>query len=82
MLYAIATGQMALPHQAPCRRKCTQQAHSSYANSGEKKKNAFKIYTYGLMNIYMFVTWALPSIKKLGNSSLRHDFLIFAPFKD
>lgn len=34
------------------------------------------------MNIYMFVTWALPSIKKLGNSSLRHDFLIFAPFKD
>lgn len=49
---------------------------------GRRKKNAFKIYTYGLMNIYMFVTWALPSIKKLGNSSLRHDFLIFAPFKD
>lgn len=34
------------------------------------------------MNIYMFVTWILPSIKKLGNSSLRHDSLIFAPFKD
>lgn len=34
------------------------------------------------MNIYKFVTWILPSIKKLGNSSLRHDSLIFAPFKD
>lgn len=34
------------------------------------------------MNIYMFVTWVLSSIKKLGNSSVRHDSLIFAPSKD
>lgn len=34
------------------------------------------------MNIYMFVTWVLPSIKKLGNSSLRCDSVIFAPLKD
>lgn len=40
------------------------------------------MYIWPLMNIYMFVTWILLSIKKLGNSSLRHESLIFAPFKD
>ena len=33
------------------------------------------------MNIYMFVTWVLLSIKKLGNSSLRHDSQFLLLFK-
>lgn len=33
------------------------------------------------MNIYMFVTWVLLSIKKLGNSSLKHDSRFLLLFK-
>lgn len=49
---------MTLPHQAPCRRKCTQQAHSSYTYSREEEKKKMPLkYVHMAFDEYLHVCY-------------------------